>query len=78
MHAYATSTPYLINASSTRTAAARQRSALAAHMQLCNVTRGPMFALYCTVESLNAFLLPRIVTVLFATAIMLGAGALAL
>ena len=78
MHVYATSTPYPINASMARSTATRERNVLAAHLQHCNTTRGALFSLYCTAELLNGFLLPRIVTVLFITSLLLGAGALAL
>ena len=78
MHVYATSTPYPINASATRTAAVRERNVLAEHLHHCNGMRGRLFALYCAAELLNVFLLPRIVTLVVVSSMLLGAGAWAL
>ena len=49
-------------------------SALGAHVDRCNGSRGRMFGLRCAADSLSGFLAPRIVTTLVVVAIVFGVG----
>jgi len=51
-------------------------SALGAHVDRCNGSRGRMFGLRCAADSLSGFLAPRIVTTLVAIAIVIGVASL--
>ena len=51
-------------------------SALGAHVDRCNGSRGRMFALRCAADALSGFLAPRVVTTLVALAIVFGVGSL--
>jgi hypothetical protein len=51
-------------------------SALGAHVDRCNGSRGRMFGLRCAADSLSGFLAPRIVTTLVVVAIVFGVGSL--
>ncbi|MEP7303835.1 MAG: hypothetical protein ABI699_20140 [Caldimonas sp.] len=51
-------------------------SALGAHVDRCNGSRGRMFGLRCAAESLSGFLAPRFVTTLVLVAIAFGVGSL--
>jgi len=51
-------------------------SALGAHVDRCNGSRGRMFAWHCAADSLFGFLAPRIVTTLVVVALVFGVGAL--
>ncbi|MGZ5203668.1 MAG: hypothetical protein ACXWIG_08540 [Caldimonas sp.] len=51
-------------------------SALGAHVDHCNGSRGRMFGLRCAADSLFGFLAPRVVTTLVVVAIVIGVGSL--
>jgi hypothetical protein len=51
-------------------------SALGAHVDRCNGSRGRMFGLRCAADSLSGFLAPRIVTTLVVVAVVFGVGSL--
>jgi hypothetical protein len=51
-------------------------SALGAHVDRCNGSRGRMFALRCAADALLGFLAPRFVTTLVIVAIAVGVGSL--
>ncbi len=51
-------------------------SALGAHVDRCNGSRGRMFGLRCAADSLSSFLAPRIVTTLVVVAIVFGVASL--
>lgn len=51
-------------------------SALGAHVDRCNGSRGRMFGLRCAADALTGFLAPRLVTTLVVVAIVFGVGSL--
>ena len=51
-------------------------SALGAHVDRCNGSRGRMFGLHCAADALSGFLAPRIVTTLVVIALVFGVGSL--
>ena len=51
-------------------------SALGAHVDRCNGSRGRMFALRCLADSLFGFIAPRFVTTLVALGIVIGVASL--
>ena len=51
-------------------------SALGAHVDRCNGSRGRMFGLHCAADSLSGFLAPRFVTTLVVIALVFGVGSL--
>ena len=51
-------------------------SALGAHVDRCNGSRGRMFALRCAADALFGFLAPRFVTTLVVVALVFGVGSL--
>lgn len=51
-------------------------SALGAHVDRCNGSRGRMFGLRCAADSLSGFLAPRIVTTLVVVALVFGVASL--
>jgi hypothetical protein len=51
-------------------------SALGAHVDRCNGSRGRMFGLRCAADALSGFLAPRVVTTLVALAFVFGVGSL--
>jgi hypothetical protein len=51
-------------------------SALGAHVDRCNGSRGRMFRLRCAVDSAIAFLAPRIVTTAVIVALVFGVASL--
>jgi hypothetical protein len=53
-------------------------SALGAHVDRCNGSRGRMFRLQCAIDSMIAFLAPRIVTTAVIVALVFGVASLLL
>ena len=53
-------------------------SALGAHLELCNGSRGRLFGLRCAAESMNGFVTARLVTKLVAAGLLIGLGCLLL
>ena len=53
-----------------------EMSALGAHVDRCNGSRGRMFALRCAADALFGFLAPRFVTTLVVVALVFGVGSL--
>lgn len=51
-------------------------SALGAHVDRCNGSRGRMFGLRCAADTLHSFIAPRFVTTLVAIGIVFGVVAL--
>ncbi|MBC7973904.1 MAG: hypothetical protein H7138_02885 [Myxococcales bacterium] len=51
-------------------------SALGAHVDRCNGSRGRMFALQCAADSLIAFIAPRFVTTTVIVAFVFGVASL--
>jgi hypothetical protein len=51
-------------------------SALGAHVDRCNGSRGRMFALQCAADSLIGFIAPRFVTTAVIVAIVFGIASL--
>ena len=51
-------------------------SALGAHVDRCNGSRGRMFGLRCAADSLFGFLAPRFVTTLVVVALVFGVASL--
>ncbi len=53
-----------------------EMSALGAHVDRCNGSRGRMFPLRCAADALFGFLAPRFVTTLVVVALVFGVGSL--
>ena len=51
-------------------------SALGAHVDRCNGSRGRMFRLQCAADAMIAFVAPRFVTTAFIVALVFGAASL--
>jgi hypothetical protein len=51
-------------------------SALGEHLESCNGSRGPLFALRCAGERLDGFVTGRFVTTLVVVTLLIGAGTL--
>lgn len=51
-------------------------SALGEHLNLCQGSRGRLFALQCRVEAMHGFVAPRLVTTLVVVALLIGASSL--
>ena len=51
-------------------------SALGAHVDRCNGSRGRMFAVHCAADALIGFLAPRFVTTLVVVTLVFGVGSL--
>jgi hypothetical protein len=51
-------------------------SALGAHVDRCNGSRGRMFGLRCAADSLIAFIAPRLVTTVVIVALVFGVASL--
>jgi hypothetical protein len=52
--------------------------ALGDHLGLCNNTRGHWFALHCAAQTMHGFIATRLVTSLFAAALLVGFASLVL
>jgi hypothetical protein len=52
--------------------------ALGDHLGQCNTTRGHWFALHCAAQTMHGFIASRLVTSLFAAALLIGFASLVL